>query len=332
MLRFGVSIRREKLQPKRRTCHGDQREQRGGPHLARGRGGRTRWWSADNKKKNHDQGATPPHPPPHLCSSFDAPLFFMRIDKPSCCLQGQQQPQPAPPTMRAPGASSSVLASLGMMVLALTLDSAAAFAAPPVPSPLSPAAAGPAIGSFAATSRHRPGLPRSSSRRRGIPASPAAPSTPPPPSKRPAGAGRSKGAAGNVKFKGGRVSRPVQEGVVAGSKGEEEEEEDARKSARWGVKPPSPPKLPQLPDVSSFKNPLDGVGSSLRKVYRMRIRESMCTCGAISMFTSFSQGLVLAGAHAPRDPGHSPQLLLPLLSLRVSPTLKVGPPSVCGCT
>ena len=38
------------------------------------------------------------------------------------------------------------------------------------------------------------------------------------------------------------------------------------------------------------------------------------------------------GCTRPRDPGHSPQLLLPLLSLRVSPTQKVGPPSVRGCT
>lgn len=63
------------------------------------------------------------------------------------------------------------------------------------------------------------------------------------------------------------MSRPVQQQGVGGSKGEEEaEEEDVRKSARWGVKPLSPPKLLAILDVGSFKNPLDGVGSSLRKV------------------------------------------------------------------
>ncbi len=150
-------------------------------------------------------------------------------------------------------AQPPLLLSLGVLVLALTPDPAASFAG----GPNLPAAR---------RQRYRGPTASSSGRRRGTLVSAADPSTPSPPPKRPAAAAKKKGV-GNVKF-GGRVSRSVEDGGLDPKGGGGDEEEDVRKSARWGVKPPSPPeiKIPKVLDVGGFKNPLDGVGKSLRKV------------------------------------------------------------------
>ena len=153
-------------------------------------------------------------------------------------------------------AASPLLLSLGVLVLALTPDPASAFAG--VPNP-------PAAGH---RQRYTPTSSPSTGRRRSTLVSAAGSSSTPPSSpKRPAAAAAKKKGAGtgNVKF-GGRVSRLLEDGSGVDPKGGGAEEEDVRKSPRWGVKPPSPPKLPNVLDVGGFKNPLDGVGKSLRTV------------------------------------------------------------------
>jgi len=160
-------------------------------------------------------------------------------------------------------APSPLLLSFGVLVLALTPDPTASFAG-----------GGPNPPAAHRQRYRRPTAPYSGRRRSTlIPA--AGPSTPSPsPSpKRPAAAVAKKKGVGSVKF-GGRVSRPLQ-GDGPDSKGEEEE--DVRKSARWGAKPPSPPeiKIPKVLDVGAFKNPLDGVGKSLRKVCAQYLRENV---------------------------------------------------------
>lgn len=159
------------------------------------------------------------------------------------------------------GATAAVL----LCALALKLDPASSFAGPAGTA----AAAVRRSNSFTGRrQRYRPAESSPpSSRRRGIPAAAAAPSSSTPPSKqRP---NKKKGGVGTVKFSGGRVTRPVQP-----AKDDSEEEEDARKSARWGVKPPAPAKMLGVVDAGAFKNPLSGVGSSLRKASGRRIRMS----------------------------------------------------------
>lgn len=164
------------------------------------------------------------------------------------------------PAAGCPAALVSKATALMLLMCTGTLDSASGFAGH----------------TFSASARqqlrrYRPSCDPSFGRRRGgVPLS-AGPSSTPTPPKRPS---PNKKGTGSVKFKGGRVTRPVEQ-----AKGEDDEEEDVRKkSARWGVKPPSPPKLPSIPDVRSLKNPLDGVGKSLRKVRDCVV----CACGAIT--------------------------------------------------
>lgn len=183
------------------------------------------------------------------------------------CLKISKERLEAPSVGASPGVAAAppssgltLIVGGGLVVFLALLHSASALL-------LLPAAAVPAkqqqrcaCSAFAGTSEWCRTSFRSPSRhRRGIPLSAAAPSSPspPPPSKK-------GGTTGTVKFAGGRVTRPVESKKLPQTK-VEEEEEDAGKSARWGVQPTAPPNL-KLPDVGALRNPLDGVGSSLRKV------------------------------------------------------------------
>lgn len=170
-----------------------------------------------------------------------------------------------PPPWPAAGCPAALVSkATALLLLICTLDSGSGFA----PDTFSSSAR-------QQLRRYRPSCDPSFGRRRGgAPLFAGPSSSSPTPPKRPSAA-KKKGTS-SVKFAGGRVTRPVQQ--PEGNK-DDEEEDVRKKSARWGVKPPSPPKLPSIPDVRSLKNPLDGVGKSLRKVTD---EYGTCACGAIT--------------------------------------------------